>query len=295
MGPSRKAASKLTDNFTIWDAKQLEVRPACRVEPSSAKDVAQILGVVVDNWCRFAVKGGGHSRHPDDSNSVGGVTIDLDKLNSIEPSVDGSSARVGGGASSGQVFRALAERNSSFVGGRVASVGIGGFTTGGGTSPFSNKYGWALDNVYEYEVVLANGTIVNASESEHPDLYFALRGGSNNFGIVTTFTIRTFPQGPIFSAQVSYGDNQTEAVLDKVYDLYTRPDLVSDLNMGYDLYYTYSTANDSFVMLGTQRYEQPIQAPPVFQEIDAIPPVSRNVRIGTLANLASNPPLGRTR
>jgi hypothetical protein len=65
--------------------------------------------------------------------------------------------------------------------------------------------------------------------------------------------------------------------------------------MGYDLYYTYSTANDSFVMLGTQRYEQPIQAPPVFQEIDAIPPVSRNVRIGTLANLASNPPLGRTR
>jgi FAD/FMN-containing dehydrogenase len=141
-----------TDNFTIWDAKQLEVRPACRVEPSSAKDVAQILGVVVDNWCRFAVKGGGHSRHPDDSNSVGGVTIDLDKLNSIEPSVDGSSARVGGGASSGQVFRALAERNSSFVGGRVASVGIGGFTTGGGTSPFSNKYGWALDNVYEYEV-----------------------------------------------------------------------------------------------------------------------------------------------
>ncbi|KAJ3458830.1 hypothetical protein MRS44_012939 [Fusarium solani] len=268
-----------TDNFTIWDAKQLEVRPACRVEPSSAKDVAQILGVVVDNWCRFAVKGGGHSRHPDDSNSVGGVTIDLDKLNSIEPSVDGSSARVGGGASSGQVFRALAERNSSFVGGRVASVGIGGFTTGGGTSPFSNKYGWALDNVYEYEVVLANGTIVNA----------------NNFGIVTTFTIRTFPQGPIFSAQVSYGDNQTEAVLDKVYDLYTRPDLVSDLNMGYDLYYTYSTANDSFVMLGTQRYEQPIQAPPVFQEIDAIPPVSRNVRIGTLANLASNPPLGRTR
>jgi FAD/FMN-containing dehydrogenase len=149
--------------------------------------------------------------------------------------------------------------------------------------------------MHHIQVVLANSTIVDVSENEHPDLYFALRGGSNNFGIVTTFTVRTFPQGPIFSAQVSYGDNQTEAVLDKVYDLYTRPDLTSDLNMGYDMYYTYSPEDDAFAMLGTQRYEQPIEAPPVFQEIDAITPMSRNVMIDSLANLASDPPLGRTR
>lgn len=132
------------------------------MEPSSADDVARTLGVLVDNWCRFAVKGGGHSRHPDDSNSVGGVTIDLGRLISVEPSEDGSRARVGGGADSGRVFGALAERNLSFVGGRVASVGIGGFTTGGGTSPFSNKYGWALDNVYEYEVRDPSHSIVQA-------------------------------------------------------------------------------------------------------------------------------------
>lgn len=140
------------DNFTIWDAKQQEVRPACRVVPSTANDVARIMDIVVKKWCRFAVKGGGHSRHPDDSNSVGGVTIDLVKINSIEPTPNGQMARVGGGATTGQVYTALAARNLSFVGGRVSSVGVGGFATGGGTSQFSNKYGWSLDNVIEHEV-----------------------------------------------------------------------------------------------------------------------------------------------
>ena len=65
---------------------------------------------------------------------------------------DGNSARVGGGATSAQTFGALEPRNLSFVGGRVGQVGVGGFTLGGGTYPFANKYGWALDNVYEYEV-----------------------------------------------------------------------------------------------------------------------------------------------
>lgn len=99
----------------------------------------------------------------------------------------------------------------------------------------------------------------------------------------------------MFSAQVSYSDNQTEAVLDKVFDLYTREDLTSDLQMGYDLYYTYNTTGDEFLMLGTQRYEQPLQAPPVFREIDSIPPTSRSIRIDKMENLVGSPPLGVTR
>lgn len=70
-------------------------------------------------------------------------------------------------------------------------MGVGGFTLGGGTYPFANKYGWALDNVYEYEVVLSNSSIVTASEDTNPDLYFALRGGANNFGIISRFTCRS--------------------------------------------------------------------------------------------------------
>lgn len=141
-----------TDNFTIWDAKQQEVRPACRVEPGSSPEVADVLRVLVDDWCRFAVKGGGHSRSADDSNSVGGVTVDLNRLSSVTVSVNASTAQVGGGATSVQIYRALEEYGLSFTGGRVGSVGMGGFALGGGTSPFSNRYGWALDNIFAYEV-----------------------------------------------------------------------------------------------------------------------------------------------
>lgn len=78
--------------------------------------------------------------------------MDLNRLSGIEILQGNKQARVGGGATTIQVYQALESRNLSFVGGRVGSVGVGGFTIGGGTSPFSNKYGWSLDNVFEYEV-----------------------------------------------------------------------------------------------------------------------------------------------
>lgn len=140
------------DNFTIWDAKQQEIRPACRVEPGNSAEVAEILKVLIEDWCRFAVKGGGHSRSADDSNSVGGVTIDLNRLSKVTVSANSTTAKVGGGANSVQVYRALEEYGLSFTGGRVGSVGMGGFALGGGTSPFSNMHGWALDNIFAYEV-----------------------------------------------------------------------------------------------------------------------------------------------
>ena len=140
------------DNFTIWDQKQLETVYVCRVEPTSANEVSRVLQVLVDNWCRFAVKCGGHSRFPDDSVSVGGVTIDLGLMNSTLVSDDKTTARVGGGSLTRQVFAALDPYGLAYVGGRVGQVGMGGYSLGGGTSALSAKYGWALDHVLEYEV-----------------------------------------------------------------------------------------------------------------------------------------------
>lgn len=139
-------------NFTIWDQKQLQTVYVCRVEPESASEVSNIVQVLVDNWCRFAVKCGGHSRYPDDSVSVGGVTIDLGLINSTVVSDDRTTAIVGGGALTRQVFAALDPYGLAYVGGRVGQVGMGGFTLGGGTSVLAAKYGWALDSVLEYEV-----------------------------------------------------------------------------------------------------------------------------------------------
>ena len=108
----------------------------------------------MNNWCRFAVKCGGHSRFPDDSVSVGGVTIDLGLLNTIVVSDNRTTARIGGGTLTSQAFAALDPYGLAYVGGRVGQVGMGGFALGGGTSILSAKYGWALDSVLEYEVLL---------------------------------------------------------------------------------------------------------------------------------------------
>ncbi|ETS86523.1 hypothetical protein PFICI_00351 [Pestalotiopsis fici W106-1] len=284
-----------TDNFTIWDAKQQEVVSACRLQPANASEVSKALLILRDTGCQFAVKGGGHSRSPNDSKSVGGVTIDLGRIVDVAVATDENSARLGGGLNLRQAFKALEAYNISFAGGRVASVGLGGFTLGGGSSPFSPRHGWALDNVLEYEIVLANGTISAASETRNPDLYWALRGGSNNFGIVTAFTFETFPQGQVFNGRSTYGQNQTEQVLDKVYDLFSSRDSLSDLSMGYDLYYSYNGSAASFTMLGVQRYTEPVTNASVFEAIKTIPTLTRTQTIGYMSDLVSNPALGTIR
>ncbi|KAJ5375412.1 FAD linked oxidase N-terminal [Penicillium concentricum] len=287
-----------SDDFIIWDAKQQEARPSCRIEPRSAADVAKVLNVLVDHWCYFSVKGGGHSRNAGDSNSVGGVTVDLNMLRQVEVLDDGNRARVGGGATSIQVYHALESRNLSFVGGRVGSVGMGGFTLGGGTSPFSNKYGWGLDNVFEYEFSGSPRQWYDyhrLGDAQSGSIFRSPRGG-NNFAIVTAFTIRTFTQGPVFTGQTSYSENYTEQVLDKAYDLFTDKDLTNDVEMGYDLYYSYRSGSEDFTLMGTQRYGKAIQDPPVFRKIDQIPTLSRTTTIGSMSSVSNGSiPMGTTR
>lgn len=146
------------------------------------------------------------------------------------------------------------------------------------------------------KIVLANSTITTVSENSHPDLYWALRGGSNNFGIVTSFTVRTFTQGPVFNSVATYGENQTEQVLDQVYNLFADDQLANDPDMGYELYDAYNVSSGDFTLSGTQRYQTPILSPPVFRAIDQITPLTRTTGIDTMSSLVSDPePLGTIR
>ncbi|GFF91658.1 LOW QUALITY PROTEIN: hypothetical protein IFM47457_08915 [Aspergillus lentulus] len=276
--------------FVLWDAKQNEVRYACRIEPGSSADVAAVLSLLVNEWCRFAVKGGGHSRYPDDSNSVGGVTIDLNRLNTVELLSNSSRMRVGAGATGSQVYTPW----NPFVEPRTGTVGVGGFTLGGGTSAVTAEYGWALDNVFEYEVVLPNATVITVNEDQHPDLYFALRGGANNFGIVTYFQLRVFAQGPVLDLDRSYDPNVTDIFLKEAYDIFR----VQDTNpqVGFEFVFTYIPQQDRFSLRGTQRYAQPVRNPPEFERLSRIPFQSESGGVGTLASFArGNAPLGRSR
>lgn len=139
-------------NFTVWDAKQQNVRSACRVEPRSTEDVSTTLSVLLDTSCHFAVKSGGHAQNPDDSVSVGGVTIDLQRMRATEVFPDQMRVKLGAGHTLHSAYENLERYNLTTLGGRAASVGLGGYTLGGGLSHLSPAYGLAKDNVFEYEV-----------------------------------------------------------------------------------------------------------------------------------------------
>ncbi|PQE09675.1 FAD linked oxidase N-terminal protein [Rutstroemia sp. NJR-2017a BBW] len=293
--PGRLFYKAADTNFTIWDQKQLQTIYECRVLPTSAEDVSRVLQVLVDNSCRFAVKCGGHSRYPDDSVSIGGVTIDMGQMNSTVVSADNTTARVGGGALTGQIFAALDPYGLAHVGGRVGQVGIGGFTLGGGTSVLAAMYGWALDNVIEYEVVLANTTIVTVSENSHPDLYYALRGGGNNFGIVTSFNVSVFPQGHVYTGGRTFSDSQADRFLREAEAIFTIED--SQDNKVVLEYRTAYSAQYGWTISSTQRYAEPVLYPPVFDALNAIPALGNlSGGIGSLAGSTNYPePLGVSR
>ncbi|KAL2853472.1 hypothetical protein BJY01DRAFT_232235 [Aspergillus pseudoustus] len=241
-------------DLLLWDAKQTEANHLCWVEPENSAEVAAVLRVLVDNWCQFAVKGGGHSRHPDDSNSVGGVTVDLNRISSVDLASSQTRARVGAGATGSQLSEPL---SLGYVGPRTGSGGVAGFTLGG------------------RHVVLANATVVTVAEQSNPDLFWALRGGANNFGIVTYFTLRVFPQGEVLDLDRSYHINVTDTFLKEAYEIF-------DVEIS---------------ILWSGRYAQPVRDPPIFLEYEPDPAGVRNRRYwGSLASFAtSNAPLGTAR
>jgi FAD/FMN-containing dehydrogenase len=146
----------------MWDAKQQDYKSACRIEPTSPEEVASALDIIVENWCTFAVKSGGASRIRGSSNSVGGITIDLNRINTVEMLDNNQKARVGSGALWGDVYHLLEKHDVVVMGGRLSGLGVGGVTLGGGISYFAQKYGWATDNVLEYTVSISTRRIRKA-------------------------------------------------------------------------------------------------------------------------------------
>jgi FAD/FMN-containing dehydrogenase len=183
---------------------QRETRPAVLFQPRSAKEVAVALILCTEVQCRFAVKSGGHAAMKGASSADGGVTIDLKYLNSIELNEDKTIANIGAGNRWGDVFETLGKDGLAVAGGRAGDVGVGGYTLGGGLSFFASAQGWGCDTVRNYELVTAAGSIINVTHQDYPDLYWALRGGGKNFGIVTRFDYETFAQGDVFAGSLLF-------------------------------------------------------------------------------------------
>jgi FAD/FMN-containing dehydrogenase len=140
------------EEFQYWSVQQSTTRPTCRITPTSAEDISIALQVLKAQQCQFAVKSGGHGSFVGASNINGGVAIDLRGLKTLTVSPDRTQVSVGAGLVWSEVYDRLDAVNLSVIGGRSGGIGVGGLTLGGGISYFSGRFGWACDNVNNYQV-----------------------------------------------------------------------------------------------------------------------------------------------
>ncbi|KAF8486373.1 FAD dependent oxidoreductase [Russula ochroleuca] len=183
---------------------------ACSVEPGSAEDLSKILRILGSTRTPFAVKGGGHATNPGFSSTTG-VQISMSRFNETNVNSKSGTVEVGAGLTWDQVYVTLEPTGVNVVGGRISGIGVSGLTLGGGYSYLSSQYGLTIDNVAGYELVLPNGTVTSVTSNDN-DLWFGLRGGLNNFGIVTKFIFQSHPQGDIWAGILLYAEDQLHAI-----------------------------------------------------------------------------------
>ncbi|MEU0090008.1 FAD-binding oxidoreductase [Kribbella sp. NPDC006257] len=187
--------------------------PAVVVRPSTVADVQKAVRFAADSGLELSVRGGGHAFAGFGTND-GGVVIDLSKLASVElVDKERHLVRIGGGALWGQVAATLATHGLAISSGDTKSVGVGGLTLSGGIGWKVRKYGLAIDNLVAVELVTAEGEVVRASAEENPELFWAIRGGGGNFGIVTAFEFEAHPTTEVFHGKLTFPAAEAAGVL----------------------------------------------------------------------------------
>jgi len=188
---------------TLFNA-MIDRRPALIAYCASRDDVAAAIRFAREHDLTIAVRGGGHN-----GGGLGsvdeGVVIDLSPLKAVSVDPATGAVRVGGGCVWGEVDAATGPHNLAVPTGIISSTGVGGLTLGGGHGYLARRHGLTIDNLLSAEMVLADGSQVTASATENPDLFWAIRGGGGNFGVVTEFTFQAHPLetivgGPTFWA-----------------------------------------------------------------------------------------------
>src|SRR5688572_26500050 len=196
----------------IWNGA-IRRRPALIASCTGTADVLAVLRFARDRGLKISVRGGGHAV-AGHALCDGGVLIDLSPMTSVRVDPESRKARASGGALWSHVDRETQAFGLAVTGGIVTHTGIGGLTLGGGIGHLMRKHGLTIDNLLSCDVVTADGRFVIASEEAHEDLFWGLRGGGGNFGIVTSFEYQLHPVGPtVLAGMLLYPLDQAAGVL----------------------------------------------------------------------------------
>jgi hypothetical protein len=190
----------------------IDKRPRLIARCVNVTDVIAAVTFAREEGLLLAIRGGGHSG-PGLGSVNDGLVIDLSLMKSVRVDPGTQTVRVDPGCTSGDVDHATHAFGLAVPFGIVSTTGVAGLTLGGGTGYLTRKYGLTIDNLLEADIVLADGRFVTASKTEHPDLFWALRGGGGNFGVVTSFQFRAHPVKMVFAGPIFWEATHATSVM----------------------------------------------------------------------------------
>ncbi|PPQ88209.1 hypothetical protein CVT25_005174 [Psilocybe cyanescens] len=248
----------------------------CVVEAGSPVDVGKI------------VKGGGHIANQGFSSTTG-VQISMFRFSEVNYHPASQTVDIGPGLIWDNVYAALQPLGVTAIGGRVTGVGVAGYTLG--YSYKTNQFGLAVDNVLSYQLVKPDGSVVTVTKASDPQLFFGLKGGHNNFGIVTRFTVRAFPQTQVWGGTIVSDASTVDAVTAATLAFQTNTDPKAAAIVGF----SWNPTNSQLTALSFLFYDAPTPPPGIFDGFLAIQsPISSDISTRDYLNLIQSAPLNAT-
>jgi FAD/FMN-containing dehydrogenase len=200
------------ESTTIWNG-MIRKRPAAVIRATSVEDVSRTVHAAAEEGIELSIRAGGHNI-AGLALCDGGLTLDMSAFRQVAVDLDARLARVGAGCLLGEVDGATQPHGLATPLGFVSLTGVAGLTVGGGFGYLSRRFGWTVDNLEEVEIVMADGIVRRTSRAEEPELFWAVRGGGGNFGVVTEFVFRLHEVGPrITGGVIAWPAVQAEEVL----------------------------------------------------------------------------------
>jgi FAD/FMN-containing dehydrogenase len=192
----------------------IDKRPRLIARCADVADVITAVNYGRENGLLVAIRGGGHNG-PGLSSVDDGLVIDLSTMKGVRVDPTARTARVAAGCTQGDLDHAAHAFGLATPAGIISTTGIAGLTLSGGHGYLSRKYGLTIDNLIEADVVLADGSFVTASKDTNPDLFWALRGGGGNFGVVTSFKFQLHPVGMVFGGPIAWDQQHARALMQR--------------------------------------------------------------------------------